>query len=158
MKKQENLDLKDRINNLFRKYRELIFYVIVGVATTAVSLGVYYGLVFTLLDPNVGWQLQVANVVSWIASVTFAYFTNRKYVFLSKNPNMIAEAASFYASRLGTLVLDMGIMFATVTALHWNDKIMKLVVQVIVLVANYVISKFLVFRKKSTDQQKSADR
>ena len=158
MKKQENLDLKDRINNLFRKYRELIFYVIVGVATTAVSLGVYYGLVFTLLDPNVGWQLQVANVVSWIASVTFAYFTNRKYVFLSKNPNMIAEAASFYASRLGTLVLDMGIMFVTVTALHWNDKIMKLVVQVIVLVANYVISKFLVFRKKSTDQQKSADR
>ena len=158
MKKQENLGLKDRINNLFRKYRELIFYVIVGVATTAVSLGVYYGLVFTLLDPNVGWQLQVANVVSWIASVTFAYFTNRKYVFLSKNPNMIAEAASFYASRLGTLVLDMGIMFATVTALHWNDKIMKLVVQVIVLVANYVISKFLVFRKKSTDQQKSADR
>ena len=158
MKKQENLDLKDRINNLFRKYRELIFYVIVGVATTAVSLGVYYGLVFTLLDPNVGWQLQVANVVSWIASVTFAYFTNRKYVFLSKNPNMIAEAASFYASRLGTLVLDMGIMFATVTALHWNDKIMKLVVQVIVLVANYVISKFLVFRKKPTDQQKSADK
>ena len=158
MKKQENLDLKDRINNLFRKYRELIFYVIVGVATTAVSLGVYYGLVFTLLDPNVGWQLQVANVVSWIASVTFAYFTNRKYVFLSKNPNMIAEAASFYASRLGTLVLDMGIMFVTVTALHWNDKIMKLVVQVIVLVANYVISKFLVFRKKSTDQQKSADK
>ena len=158
MKKQENLGLKDRINNLFRKYRELIFYVIVGVATTAVSLGVYYGLVFTLLDPNVGWQLQVANVVSWIASVTFAYFTNRKYVFLSKNPNMIAEAASFYASRLGTLVLDMGIMFATVTALHWNDKIMKLVVQVIVLVANYVISKFLVFRKKPTDQQKSADK
>ena len=71
---------------------------------------------------------------------------------------MVAEAASFYASRLGTLVLDMGIMFATVTALHWNDKIMKLVVQVIVLVANYVISKFLVFNKKSTDQQKPADK
>ena len=158
MKKQENLGLKDRINNLFRKYRELIFYVIVGAATTAVSLGVYYGLVLTILDPDVGWQLQVANIVSWIASVTFAYFTNRKYVFLSKNPNMVAEAASFYASRLGTLVLDMGIMFATVTALHWNDKIMKLVVQVIVLVANYVISKFLVFNKKSTDEKKSADK
>ena len=134
-----------------KNYREIIRYLIVGVLTTVVSLGVYYGLTMTLLDPDNAVQLQIANVVSWIAAVTFAYFANRKYVFRSENRNILQEAAAFFAARIGTLLMDMGIMFVTVTLLGFSDKIMKLVVQVVVTVANYVFSKLMVFRKKPDD-------
>lgn len=137
----------EQIKELYEKYKELINYVIVGVMTTVVSLVAYYGCVLTFLDPDSAVQLQIANIISWIAAVTFAYFTNRKYVFDSQNQNVLQEAAKFYASRLGTLLIDMGIMFVGVTVLSFNDKIVKLVVQVVVIVANYVISKFFVFKK-----------
>lgn len=132
----------------YRKYREIFRYLIVGGFTTLVSLATYYFLVLTLLDPKDGIQLQVANMIAWIASVTFAYFTNRKYVFGSENPKMAKEACSFYMSRIGTLLMDMGIMYIGVTLLDGNDKIWKLIVQIVVTIANYVLSKFLVFRKK----------
>lgn len=137
----------NQIKELYNKYKELINYLIVGVLTTVVSLGTYYGCVLTFLDPQSAVQLQVANILSWIAAVTFAYFTNRKYVFESTNRNMLQEAAKFYASRLSTLGMDMAIMFIGVTWLGFNDKVMKLVVQVVVTITNYVISKFLVFKK-----------
>lgn len=133
---------------IYRKYKEIINYLIVGGCTTLVSLGAYYGLVFTVLDPKNPVKLQVANIISWIAAVTFAYFTNRIFVFESKNMNMVREAGSFFLSRVSTLLMDMGIMFAAVTLLGMNDKIAKLIVQVIVTIANYVISKFFVFQKK----------
>ena len=60
---------------------------------------------------------------------------------------MLGEAAAFYGARVATLLMDMGCMFLLVTLAGINDKIAKLLVQVIVLVANYVLSKFLVFRK-----------
>ena len=138
----------EKLISLYKKYKEIVNYLIVGGLTTVVSLGVYYGCVLTILDPEVAVQLQAANIISWIAAVTFAYFTNRKFVFESKNENKLKEAAAFYGSRVTTLLVDMGCMFLMVTLLGLNDKIAKLIVQVIVTVANYVLSKFIVFRKK----------
>ena len=137
----------EKLISLYKKYKEIVNYLIVGGLTTVVSLGVYYGCVLTILDPEVAVQLQAANIISWIAAVTFAYFTNRKFVFESKNENKLKEAAAFYGSRVTTLLVDMGCMFLMVTLFGWNDKIAKLIVQVIVTVANYVLSKFIVFRK-----------
>ena len=134
-------------------YQEILRYLIVGVLTTVVSLGVYYGLTLTVLDPDNGVQLQIANVLSWIAAVTFAYFANRSFVFRSENRNMLQEAAAFFAARIGTLLMDMGIMFVFVTLRGANDRIMKLVVQVVVTIANYVFSKLMVFRKKTEGQK-----
>ncbi len=134
---------------LYKKYKEIINYLIVGVLTTVVSLGVYYVCVLTFLDPNQAIQLQAANVISWIAAVTFAYFTNRKFVFESKNPDMLKEASAFVGARVATLLMDMLCMFIMVTCMGLNDKIAKLVVQVIVTVANYIFSKIFVFRKKA---------
>ena len=139
------------MQDLLKKYGEIIRYLIIGGLTTVVSLGTYYLLVWTILDPEDPVQLQVANVTSWIAAVTFAYFTNRSFVFRSKNNNRLKEAGAFYLSRVGTLLLDMGLMFLGVTVFGWNDKIMKLVVQVVVTVGNYVLSKLFVFRKSSED-------
>lgn len=133
---------------LYRKYEEIINYLIVGGLTTVVSLGSYYLCIYTFLDPDIWYQLQIANIISWICAVTFAYFANRIFVFKSKNEKKLKEAVSFYSSRVATLLMDMGIMFVFVTLLHLNDKIMKLVVQVVVTVANYILSKLFVFKKK----------
>ena len=145
------------IKKLFVKYQELIRYVFFGALTTAVSLGVYFLCTRTFLDPNNPLQMQIANVLSWIAAVSFAYVTNRRFVFESRNRNVLMEAASFFLSRLGTLGMDMGLMFLGCTVLKLDDRLMKLVVQVVVLAANYLLSKFLVFRAKSErapDRQK----
>ena len=65
------------------KYKEIIRYLIVGVLTTVVSLGVYYMCVSTFLTPKSAVQLQLANIFSWVAAVTFAYIMSRFFVFQS---------------------------------------------------------------------------
>lgn len=137
-----------KVWNLYKKYDEMINYLIVGGLTTVVSLGTYYFCVYTFLNPNNAFQLQIANIISWISCVTFAYFTNRIFVFKSKRTDKLKEAISFYGSRIATLLLEMGIMFVFVTILHFNDKIIKLVAQVVITILNYVLSKLLIFRKK----------
>ena len=136
------------IKSLYQKHKEVINYLIFGALTTAVSLGVYYGCTATFLDPNDPGQLQAANVISWIVSVTFAYIVNRKYVFESKNKHIIAEAAGFYAARLATLGIDMALMFLFVSTMGMNDKVAKIIVQIVIIASNYLISKFIIFRKK----------
>ena len=137
---------------LINKYREVIAYLFVGGLTTFVSLGSYYLLVTFLLDAENPVQLQATNIISWVLAVTFAYIANRRYVFKSKNTQWVMEAIRFYAARISTLLMDMGIMFAGVTILHFNDKAVKLFVQVGVFVANYLFSKFLVFRKQKRER------
>lgn len=132
---------------LYLKYKEIMNYLIFGFLTTVVSLLVYYLLVFTILNPDNALQLQLANILSWIAGVTFAYVTNRKYVFESTNQNRIKEATHFVLARVVTLILDMAIMGIGVTWLKFNDKILKLISQVLVIVLNYVSSKLFVFKK-----------
>lgn len=136
----------EKILSYYKKYRQIIHYLIAGGLTTAVSLSVYYLLVLTVLDPQSGVQLQAANIVSWVVAVTFAYYVNRKYVFESRSDQVVREATAFYVARLGTLFMDMLIMFVFVTKLGMNDKLIKLVVQVVVTVANYILSKLMVFR------------
>ena len=137
-----------KIIDLFNKYKEIITYLIFGVLTTLVSLLVYYGLTFTIINPKDAIMLQVANILSWIAGVTFAYVTNRKYVFNSKSTNIKKELVSFVCARIVTLILDMTIMGVFVTLLGFNDKIMKIISQVLVVIGNYIFSKLFVFKKE----------
>ena len=77
---------------------------------------------------------------------------NIHFLHLSGVDRHIAkEMTKFYSSRVATLLMDAGIMFVSVTLLGFNDKIMKLIVQVIVTVLNYVFSKLMVFKKKGKD-------
>lgn len=137
----------EKIMGIYKKYKEVINYLIVGGLTTVLSLGTYYICVYTFLNPENPLELQIANIIAWIVGVVFAYFTNRKFVFESKEKNKIKESAKFVGSRLTTLVLDMLIMWLGVTILCFNDKIMKIISQILVIVGNYVISKFFVFKK-----------
>ena len=81
----------DKLINIYKKNKEVINYLIFGVLTTIISLIVYYFLTFSLLDSSNEIELQIANLISWIISVIFAYITNRKYVFSSKNDNIIKD-------------------------------------------------------------------
>lgn len=144
--------MKKKISTLYLKHKEIVNYLIVGVLTTLISLVVYYLCVSTFLNPKNAFQLQAANVISWIVSVLFAYFTNRKYVFESKNPHILKEASAFFLSRVSTLLMDMGIMFLCVTLMGMNDKIAKIISQIVVIISNYVFSKLFVFKKGQTKQ------
>ena len=135
-----------KIINLYKKYNEIINYIIVGGLTTVVSLCTYYFCVCIFLDPSVAIELQISNIISWIFSVTFAYFSNRKFVFKSKEKNKLKEGLKFYLSRISTLFIDMMTMFLLVTVFSVNDKISKIIVQFVVLILNYIFSKLFVFR------------
>ncbi len=138
----------EKLRALLRKYRELIAYVIVGGLTTLVSMALYYGSTWTFLDGNDPLQVQIANVISWVGAVAFAYVTNRVFVFRSRNTAIFREMLSFVSSRVLTLLLDMGCMWLLVTAIGIDHRIAKLVSMVLVTVGNYIISKLLVFKKK----------
>ena len=138
----------EKIKALYKKYEEIVNYIIVGVMTTLVSWIVYFASVYTFLDADNPVQLQIANILSWIAGVAFAYVTNRKFVFKSKEKNIIKEAAQFSTARLSTLFLDMAVMFIMVTLMGINDGISKIVSAVLVTITNYLISKLFVFHKK----------
>ena len=140
----------EKIKEIYIKYKEIINYLVFGVLTTVISLIVYYVAVFTFLNPENAVQLQIANILSWVAGVTFAYFTNRKYVFESQEKNKIKEASKFVLARVTTLVMDMIIMWLGVTVLHLNDKIIKIISKIVIIISNYIFSKIFVFRNKKS--------
>lgn len=133
---------------IYYKNPEIWNYLIVGLLTTVVSLVTYFIATRTILDPTVELELQVANIISWVFAVAFAYVTNRIFVFKSKNKNIFSELSKFVGSRVASLLMDMAIMFVIVSLMGLSDVIGKVVSQVVVTIANYVLSKLLVFTKK----------
>ena len=128
------------------RYREPILYIIFGGLTTVVSFVSYCVLVDVL-----HLHYMAATVLSWVISVTFAYVTNRKWVFESRAHGLCAmlwEMISFFACRLASGFMEMGMMFIGVDLLCVNDKAVKLIANIFVIVANYILSKVFVFRKK----------
>ncbi|MBR2553912.1 MAG: GtrA family protein [Aeriscardovia sp.] len=134
-----------QIKSLILKYREFIVYGIVGVLTTAVSWLAAFILKLFLND-QIAWQNVVINTLSWAAAIAFAYPANRKYVFESKNQNVFRECIEFVGSRITTGVMEVAMMSLTVNVMKLDFWISKLLVSVIVIVANYVLSKLVVFK------------
>lgn len=143
--------MKKKIIALYQKYREIANYLVVGGLTTVVSLAIKYALLFTFLNAEDGLQLQIAVITSWVGSVLFAYWANRKYVFESKSAKILKEFSLFVSSRVSTLLLDMFIMWFFVTLLALNSDAWvftwTLVSQILIIIGNYVLSKFIVFKK-----------
>lgn len=141
----------EKVKKIYFKYQEIINYIIVGGLTTVVSLGTKYGLLFTILNAKDPFQLQIAIIISWIFSVSFAYVANRNFVFKSKNKNILKEITSFFGSRIFTLLMEMFIMWFFVTLLKLNSDvwviIWTVVSQGLIMVGNYILSKLIVFKK-----------
>lgn len=130
------------MKNIIQKNKEIIMYLVFEVLTTVVNIVVYY-IFSNLLHMN----YLFSNAMAWFLSVLFAYVTNRKYVFDSKNNQIIKEAISFFGSRLATGIMDMVLMWFLVNFNIVNDVVAKVVVNVIVVILNYILSKLVVFKK-----------
>ena len=136
----------EKLKSLFEKYREPILYIFFGGLTTVVSFVSYW-----ILADACRLHYMAATVLSWVISVTFAYVTNRKWVFESRAVGVKAvlfEIVSFFACRVASGLMEMGMMFIGVDLLKVNDKVVKLIANVFVIIANYILSKVIVFRKK----------
>lgn len=133
------------VRALFTKYKELILYVFFGGLTTLVNWGGYWVLADLFHVPYL-WATAIAQILS----ILFAYVTNRVWVFESKARGLLpvlGEMLRFFGCRALSFVLDLACMRVGVGVLHINDKVMKLLSNVIVIIVNYVFSKAFVFRK-----------
>lgn len=163
------------MKELLKKYREVISYIFFGVITTAVSMGVYFSILAfaehgLLMDPDDSsfYTVRVvAQILQWISGVLVAFFTNKKWVFHSTSEEKhqtARELLKFTLSRVGTFVLDSVLTIGTVWALmsvHYQpftfiieitaDVWSKVIAGVAVIIANYVLSKYLVFRKRKSE-------
>lgn len=132
------------------KAKEIIFYLIFGVLTTAVNIVVYF-----ICSRFLYLEVLSSNIIAWLLSVLFAYITNRKFVFKSiaeEISTIFKECIHFFLGRLGTGILDTVIMFVSVDLFAFNDVMMKVLTNIIVIVLNYLISKLLVFRTKEEEK------
>ena len=130
----------------FRNFKQLILYGIFGVLTTILNIFAYWVIsrVFSI-------TIVPATIIAWIIAVLFAYYTNRKYVFDSKNSSIIAiffEAVYFFACRLAAGVLDVAIMYLFADLMGLDDVIVKTVSNIIVIILNYTASKLFIFTGK----------
>jgi putative cell wall teichoic acid glycosylation protein gtcA len=131
--------------NLYKKYEEIINYIVVGGVTTIISILSYY-LFRIILSSNTNLNVQISTVFSWIVAVTFAYFANRIFVFKSNNSRK-TEAVKFVTSRIMSLLIEMLVMFILTSVVKINDKVAKVLVQFIIVILNYLFSKIFVFKK-----------
>lgn len=138
---------------IYAKNKEMFLYLFFGVLTTTVSF-ITAGFSKILLE-SIGSSKDlvstVSTVFSWICAVTFAYITNRIWVFTSTakgSKAILSEAASFYGGRVFTLLVEMGIMWLGYSLLGFNYWITKITANVVVLILNYIISKLIVFKKR----------
>lgn len=142
---------------LYKKYEEIINYIIVGGIGTVVNILIKWILLFTVLDASNPTELQIAIIIAWIFSIIFAYVTNKIFVFKNKNKHIVKEIISFLSARVLTLFLDMFVMWFFVTLLKMNSDIWiliwTLISQVLVIILNYIFSKLFIF-KETTDSKK----
>ena len=136
--------LMDMIKSLLLKYKGVILYLVFGVLTTVINVITYHISYEILHIANIA-----STVIAWVVAVTFAYFTNKLYVFESKRTGSgaVKEAINFFACRIGTGVLEIGIMYVFVDMLMFNGTIMKLITNFIVIVVNYIASKLIIFKE-----------
>ena len=137
-------DDRPTLSQLLQKYRQVLLYGIFGFATFLVSMATY-----ALCFRGLGLDALIANVISWIFAVLFAFFTNRRWVFdgsAEGSKGLWAQMASFFGGRLFTLAVEELILAVFVKWLKFDGLVVKVVAQAVVIVLNYFISKFWVFK------------
>ncbi|MBP1890145.1 putative flippase GtrA [Clostridium moniliforme] len=136
----------NKIFELYDKFKEQILYIVFGVLTTAINI-----VSFFICTRAFGLGVMTSNIIAWITSVLFAFVTNKIYVFNSRNYSIkfvLKELFDFTVSRGATGALDMGLMYLFISVIHMEDMISKIIINIIVIILNYVLSKLYVFRKR----------
>ena len=139
------------LQRLWNKYREMGSYIFFGIATTIVNWCVY-----SFGTTVIGLSMNASNVVAWILSVLFAYVTNKLFVFMSKDWNIksvLDELTRFVGARIFTGILEfVGLPFLYFVGIKQSvfgieGMLAKMIVSIVVIILNYIFSKFLVFSK-----------
>jgi len=141
--------------------REAVRYLIFGVLTTLVNFVVYFAAIAVFGEES----YLVSNVIAWIFAVAFAYVTNKLWVFESRSwawKEVSRELAGFVSARIFSLLVEEAGLWLMIGVLNfgsWSipipahpiggDVVAKFIMQVVVVLLNYVFSKLLIFRKKS---------
>ena len=134
------------MRKLLEKYWDVLTYLFFGVLTTAVNYLVYLPCYNWL-----HWSAGLSNILAWIVAVAFAFLTNKPFVFKSHDWSwkvLWPELMKFVGCRIGSGVLETAILLICVDWLGWNGNVWKLVTAVLVIILNYIGSKFLVFKNK----------
>ena len=149
-------DLKKALTSIkefkifLKKYSEVISYLFFGVLTTLINLATFW-----ILSTVFNLETIAATVAAWIIAVTFAFITNKIWVFKSKtktNQETTKEAIMFVIARLITLGIEVILMWLMVDNLKQNKLIWKLLCNVITVILNYLFSKLIVFKEKKTKE------
>lgn len=165
------------MRQFYQKYKEQIRYLFFGICTTLVNWVVHF-LIITLF-PAVGESPTLntgATVIAWICAVLFAFFTYKKWVFEDTAwdwRSVLGQFAKFVASRLVTLGTDALLAYLLTQPLHdwawlktlpivgqkeWLPMLVLKVLQAAInMVVNYLLSKFLVFRKTQENAEKTEE-
>ena len=134
------------ISNLWKKYKEIFFYGIFGVGATVINIASYQ--VFAKIC---GIPYLVANVLAWILAFIFAFITNKLFVFESKSWGRsvaMKEFLGFLSARLATGILDTALMWVFVSVIRIDDTLSKVIINLLVIVINYIASKFFIFKRE----------
>ena len=132
------------INKYYRKYREMVLYLVFGAGTTFVNIIVYY-----ICGHGFKLAVSISTIIAWALSVLFAYVTNKIWVFNSnrnKLKEILIEFTRFVGCRLTTGLIDLIIMVVFCTWLGFNDLIIKIASNVLVIIMNYIFSKLIIFK------------
>ncbi|MBC8534643.1 GtrA family protein [Yeguia hominis] len=138
----------ERLRTIFKKLvnRETILYVVFGVLTTLINLAV-----FALCSRlSIAWEL--GNGIAWIVSVLFAFITNKLFVFESKSFRFgifLRELLSFFAARLFSLAVEYAGLWLLIDVLGWKEMLAKILMNIVVIILNYLLSKLLIFKKQA---------
>lgn len=133
------------IRRFYEKHESMLLYLFYGFLTTVVSFAAQF--ICNVLGANT----QIATAVSWICAVTFAFFVNKFYVFESAakdRKTLFREVWQFYAARIVSGVFELLFLTVTVDYLGLNVYVFKLIAQIIIIITNYIFSKFIIFKKK----------
>ncbi|SDK59891.1 GtrA family protein [Lacicoccus qingdaonensis] len=132
------------LKKIFIKDQEILKYILFGVLTTVVNIAVFF-----LFDTVLNFSYMIANVISIIAAILFAFFTNKKYVFKAKSQSWKLAFKEFYlfvGLRSVSGLFDMLSMFMLVDFMNLETNLSKILTQFIIVVLNYIFSKLYIFR------------
>lgn len=162
--------LPDPLEKLCLKFENAIIYIFYGVVTTIINYAAHFGLRLAFADLSGIDEYSFGAVMSamedsavssagaatfaWVVALIFAFFVNKFFVFEHKSTGrseFAKEFLSFAGGRLFTYFCEIAIMFTFVDVMRFNELIVKLLCNILVMILNYIFSKFLVFRKKKAE-------
>ena len=135
------------IKNLWLRYKELFFYAVFGVGATVINIVSYRVLANTFGKK----YFLIANIIAWILAFIFAFITNKLFVFESKSWEAqiaMKEFVGFLSARLATGILDTVLMWFFVSVISLDDTLSKVIINILVIIINYIASKFFIFKKE----------